>query len=260
MNSELQNVSTEDLYYICQMVDNVSRDPGSYIRHIEDIFGDAASGSLVRDFPKYTCFHIFIHEIISSVIWESANNRHEVEVEGRRLWIDRLIDANDQNLERDDWDKVAAFRGSVDEYLDFLSELGVIEQVCDLITNQVFYVLFANRFTLRSFGKMVSSYVLDTAPSFSPDSFTVTGKLRRSHVPQWAKNATFHRDKGRCVFCKADLTKIYSVGTKVHFDHIVPLAYGGMNCVSNLQLCCEVCNLKKGATSDNTSYDYEPWF
>ncbi len=242
------------------MVDNVTRDPGSYIRNIEDIFGDAASSSLTRSFPKYTSFHIFIHEVIESVIWEQANSRVEVEVEGKGLWIDHLIEANDDHLERDDWGKVAAFRGSVDEYLAFLVDLGVVEQVCDLITQQVFHVLFANRFTLRSFGKMISSYVTDAAPSFEPKAFTTKGKLRRVAVPQWARSAAFHRDKGRCVFCKADLTKVFSIKTKVHFDHIIPLAQGGTNCVTNLQLSCEACNLDKGARSDSTSYEYEPWF
>jgi hypothetical protein len=260
MASRLQNVSTQDLYYICQMVDNVTRDPGNYIRHVDDNFGDAASASLVRPFPKYTSFHSFINAVISSVIWEQANNRNEVEVRGRGLWIDHLIEANDDHLERDDWDEVAAFRGSVEDYLVFLSEIGVVEQVTDLITDQVFHVLFSNRYTLKSFGKMISYYVTGVAPSFAPNAFTLQGKLRRVAFPQWARTAVFHRDKGRCVFCKTDLSKLLSIETKIHFDHIVPLAHGGMNCVTNLQLSCEACNVGKGARSASTSYEYEPWF
>lgn len=260
MDSSLQNVSTQDLYYICQMVDNVTRDPGKYIRSIEDIFGDAASTSLTRPFPKYTSFHDFIHNIISSVIWEQANDRAEVEIEGKGLWIDHLIEANDDRLERGDWGAISSFRGAVGDYLELLSDLGIIEQVCDLVTSQVFHVLFSNRFTLRSFGKMTSYYVLDVAPHFASNAFTGRGKLRRVDIPQWARNAVFHRDKGRCVFCRADLTKVFSIDTKIHFDHMVPLAQGGMNCVTNIQLCCERCNLNKGASSDATSYDYEPWF
>jgi hypothetical protein len=242
------------------MVDNVTRDPGSYIRHIEDIFGDASSASLAQPFPKYTPFHSFINAVISSVVWEQANDRIEVEMHGKGLWIDHVIKANNDHLERDDWDKVAAFRGSVGDYLSFLSEIGVVEQVSDLITDQVFHVLFSNRYTLRSFGRMISYYVTNDAPSFAPNAFTSQRRLRRVAFPQWAKTAVFHRDKGRCVFCKTDLSKLLSIETKVHFDHIIPLAHGGMNCVTNLQLSCEACNVGKGARSDLTSFEYEPWF
>lgn len=242
------------------MVDNVTRDPGSYLRHIEDFFGDARSTLLVRSFPKETCFHIFIQDLVASVIWESANSRYEVEVEGKGLWIDRLIEANDDFLLRDDWETVANFKGDVGSYLGFLSEIGVIDEVCELVSQQVFHVLFANRGTLQSFGRMVSDYVSETAHSFAPEAFTLNGQLKRTHIKKWAKDAVFHRDKGRCVLCTTDLTKIYSKLTATHFDHIVPLASGGLNCVTNLQLCCDGCNLSKGARSDMTSLEYEPWF
>jgi 5-methylcytosine-specific restriction endonuclease McrA len=44
---------------------------------------------------------------------------------------------------------------------------------------------------------------------------------------------------GPCVKCRAmkDLT----------WDHIVPLAKGGLNELSNLQVLCRSCNAKKGA-------------
>lgn len=260
MRAGLQRVSTADLYYICQMIDNVTRSPGDYLRHIEDFFGDSNSLSLVRNFPKWTCFHEFIEAVISSVIWEQASSRVEVEVEEKGLWIDRLIDANDGDLDRDDWEDVANFRGSVEAYLSFLTEIGVVGQVCELLSKQVFHVLFADRRTLRAFGNMVAHYVSDTAHSFSPESFTSRGHLKRKPAKSWAKNAVFHRDKGRCVFCRSDLTKTLGNHTKIHYDHIIPLAKGGLNCVTNLQTCCEECNLRKGAKHDNTSTLYEPWF
>ena len=91
MVSQLQNVSTVDLYYICQMVDGVTRNPGEYLRNIEDIFGDMSSTNLVRKYPKWTCFHIFVEYLISSVIYEDADK--SVKNPGN-YWVDALIKSN----------------------------------------------------------------------------------------------------------------------------------------------------------------------
>lgn len=47
---------------------------------------------------------------------------------------------------------------------------------------------------------------------------------------------------GRCAYCREKL------GREVHIDHVMPLALGGHNRRSNLQLTCPTCNLSKGAT------------
>lgn len=47
--------------------------------------------------------------------------------------------------------------------------------------------------------------------------------------------------KNKCACCHADLNK-----SGFHVDHVVALASGGSNDVSNLQILCPTCNLKKG--------------
>ena len=113
---------------------------------------------------------------------------------------------------------------------------------------------------MSAFGHMVDFHVLDTASSFMPDAFNQSGHLVRSSIPMWAKSAVFHRDKGRCVLCQTDLTRLFSQQAETHYDHIIPLARGGMNCVTNLQLTCSKCNLAKGARSSSTSREYEIWY
>lgn len=49
------------------------------------------------------------------------------------------------------------------------------------------------------------------------------------------------QQKGKCVVCKVGITKFY------HIDHIMPLARGGHNGISNIQLLCPTCNLTKSA-------------
>lgn len=78
---------------------------------------------------------------------------------------------------------------------------------------------------------------------------------KRKYIPEWVKRAVLFRDKGCCVFCKRDLTGLYSIleDNEKHFDHIVPLNEGGLNDVCNIQLSCQDCNLAKSDTSKTST-------
>ena len=49
------------------------------------------------------------------------------------------------------------------------------------------------------------------------------------------------RQKNKCLVCKTDISKKY------HIDHVMPLALGGTNFITDIQLLCPFCNLSKGA-------------
>lgn len=235
------------------------RSPQAYLRNIEDIFGDTSSESLTFAFPKWTNLHDFICEIITDLIFEDRDKEGFL----NSFWVDDLIRSN--GIARDtrkliSHNEKCSLSKSADEYLDELGEKGVVEEVCEDVTKQAFHVLFANRGTLTAFGHLVAGYVENTAPAFAATAYTKLGYLKRVKPPKWAQNAVFHRDKGRCVICRADLTKVLSQQTAAHFDHIVPLKLGGRNCVTNLQLLCGPCNLAKGARSSQTSNYYEAWY
>lgn len=51
----------------------------------------------------------------------------------------------------------------------------------------------------------------------------------------------YEAQKGKCADCKKSVGKIY------HADHIMPLARGGSNWPSNIQILCPRCNLTKNA-------------
>lgn len=69
--------------------------------------------------------------------------------------------------------------------------------------------------------------------------------MRRKAPPEWVKNAVFHREQGRCATCKTDLTGLLGIVTDDQYDHMIPLARGGLNDVTNVQLLCQSCNSAK---------------
>lgn len=65
-------------------------------------------------------------------------------------------------------------------------------------------------------------------------------RARREPLAQEVKLLVWQRDGGRCVQCGEQ--------RDLEFDHIIPISMGGANTVRNLQLLCERCNRRKGAT------------
>lgn len=63
-------------------------------------------------------------------------------------------------------------------------------------------------------------------------------KQGRSYISQQTKFEVFRRSGGRCVKC-------YS-RDNLEIDHIRPIAKGGSNHISNLQVLCRRCNRRKG--------------
>lgn|SRR5690625_3986757 len=63
---------------------------------------------------------------------------------------------------------------------------------------------------------------------------------RRTAIPRDVKLTVWQRDKGRCVECESQKF--------LEFDHIIPVTMGGSNGVRNIQLLCQTCNRRKGAS------------
>lgn len=62
------------------------------------------------------------------------------------------------------------------------------------------------------------------------------GKFTKAEV-----KALFERQRGKCAYCSKSIRDGY------HVDHIVPLARGGSNWITNISLACAKCNTSKGA-------------
>jgi hypothetical protein len=60
---------------------------------------------------------------------------------------------------------------------------------------------------------------------------------KRDPIPEDVKLVVWARDGGSCVRCGST--------QDLHFDHIIPLSKGGGSSEANLQILCQLCNLKK---------------
>ncbi|MFM7192274.1 MAG: HNH endonuclease [Microcystaceae cyanobacterium] len=70
-------------------------------------------------------------------------------------------------------------------------------------------------------------------------------KTPRIPLPKTVRDYVLQRDRHRCQSCgKGPET------TTLHIDHIIPLAEGGSNDLSNLQTLCANCNRRKSAKFD----------
>lgn len=81
---------------------------------------------------------------------------------------------------------------------------------------------------------------LEKAHALAAMSAQLDSKTKRKAISQDVKTAVWQRDHGRCVECESR--------KDLEFDHIIPLAMGGSNTIRNLQLLCEPCNRRKGAS------------
>lgn len=69
-------------------------------------------------------------------------------------------------------------------------------------------------------------------------TITVPIKKRvRRKLPTAIQVAVWERDAGKCVQCGST--------EELEFDHIIPLSKGGANTISNIQILCSKCNLRK---------------
>jgi 5-methylcytosine-specific restriction protein A len=65
-------------------------------------------------------------------------------------------------------------------------------------------------------------------------------KTPRIPIPPEVRNYVFERDRYQCQSCRKT-----NLEAELTIDHIIPLARGGQNDISNLQTLCRHCNQKK---------------
>jgi len=76
------------------------------------------------------------------------------------------------------------------------------------------------------------------------DRFTRKSRVGRSRVPNRVKEYVFERDDYTCQYCRKRFPK-----NQLTIDHLIPLAHGGIDELTNYVTACKCCNEKKSSTS-----------
>lgn len=206
-----------------------------------------------EEFPRISVLREYCFWLVDRVFYEQANNianSGEVADFDPINWTNEAIKKyrdinvsikNDFVLDPDD------YLETYNNYIEYLNryEDDLFDSVISDIATEIEYILFQNREFLLRFNEQQAVLFEDNP-------------RKRVYIPEWVKRAVLFRDKGCCVFCKRDLTGLYSLleDNEKHFDHIVSLNEGGINDVCNIQLSCQECNLKK-LDSSRTSTLYQ---
>mgnify|MGYP000652336118 CR=1 FL=1 len=109
-----------------------------------------------------------------------------------------------------------------------------------------FLNIWNNRELCYSFN-LKMSYVVKTLKQTDCPFLEKDGIFPRHQLPIWARYLIIHRDYGNCQYCGTPVATPAKPIQEYHFDHIIPLAQGGTNDISNFLLSCPSCNLSKNA-------------
>jgi hypothetical protein len=261
-------------------------DQFSYLRKLDEFYGDSRYLGSVRPFPRYSALHSFIEFIVEYVVWEEIDdidiNRMQAiqrdyppsaleDLKPTVLPISLAFDYYEiEHTPFEEWPSEhektfqAATADDVSEYYCEIRIEESYEKLIDRAVSEVFFILFQNRRLLFVFNEMMASQVAETElDELDPEiaqQFSAPGVLKRVNIPKWARNAVFFRDRGHCTLCHRDLSGTLNIGSIENYDHAVPLAKGGLNDVSNIQLLCQECNLRKRHYQLPSSDYYELWY
>ena len=233
-------------YWFAHVLFNLVRQSGAYIRGLEDLFGDMRASGLCDPFPRFSNLHRFIEDVTTDLLLEGIDTGEE---ERNSLLVDFLKHA-----------------GLPSETVNTIETHGLTEmwgeplwvRAHENLVEEVFHILFRDVVFLARFNKLTSGYIVGFGEyANNMDArFTQRGRLKRKHIPQVIKNAIFHRDGGECRSCKRSLDRVVNPEITERYDHIVPLAQGGANDITNLQLLCDNCNSAKSSRPEPVSTDY----
>lgn len=277
-----------ETYYFANVVRNVLHDQISYLRTLDGFYGNDEHLEYVKPFPRWSAFHSFIAFTISELVSDQLDklqlDRRKAELTRFATYPRALEDLNPTSLPLNDalryydiehpsFEAWLTERGKTfldaheDDAFDYYNDLrleGPFDALLNKAVPEAFFVLFQNRGLLLLFNDMMAAGVADTDTDSLPDEYRMyfesPGILRRVTTPSWVKRAVFYRDRGLCVLCQRDLSGTMIISNLAHYDHMVPLARGGLNDVTNIQLLCQDCNLRKHDADGTTSNIYEAWY
>jgi hypothetical protein len=280
-------------YHIASQVQAIAVDHFSYLRELEVLTADYGISDYIPHWQKDTALHKFIRYIAEMILESENSGRYKVpfgndpvhpkwtvpleaalvaygiteEIEFEIPAIPQIEEERDGIIHVRDAPEIG---NACYEYFVRMQLTQPYHDLLHRISDEVFFVMFTNRTTLQSLHEYLSHYVTEMDVEYVRENhidgldlskfYTKSGKMRRTTIPMWARRAIFFRDRGMCTKCKRDVSGLLNPFSKENYDHIVPLAIGGLNDVTNLQLLCPSCNRKKSDRIEPTSNSYQRWF
>lgn len=268
MKGKLFQIEYYDTYYFAHLLDINLEPDYEYSYAVDDFFLEIEPHRFLAAFQKFSALHQFIHFFIKREIFD---NWSYSEFDSNRLHILNALEYfGIEHVSFEDWLSSKGQIGKevsnelVLEYHHFLHETGSLQTLLDILTEEVFFVLFMNRYFLSKFNYRAASFVNEIKVGELFDEYKhllkSDGVLDRRRIPAWARRAIYYRDRGMCGFCRKDISGLLGIHSEKHYDHIVPLAKSGMNDITNLQLLCGECNLRKKHRNTDVSNYYERWY
>lgn len=274
MRDKLLQMEYFETYYYANIVHTILNNRIDFGRNLNNWHEDSEVELFLQPFSKFSVLHEFAYFVITSVMYENMDNialDQIVKNPMSQLWVDNALHHHGIHtqgfcgwLQEKSISLDKIMDKHVQHYYEDLDSTGQIHELITHLSNEVFYILFANRLLLANLNEYISWIVQDMEKDYlDPEHVSLLqkdGVLARVNIPKWVRRAVFFRDRGMCAACNRDLSGLVTVESPKHFDHIIPLAQGGINDVTNIQLLCEKCNLTKGRKPITTSNRYEAWY
>lgn len=254
MSSQLIEYKYKDIYRFLSIIQDSVENEVSFWNFNEEMFVDAAT-----KFNRITLLDIYVTTTLFNYYHRMFKKDGDcIESDEIDRWIEimkeyEIIPAEEYDEDVDDASLVW-FEKNIENFADLF----------DKISPELVHILFNDKQFLFKFNSLVQKIVKDEEKDYNlpwpKDSLNEDGTIKRQTIPQWVKNAVYHRDKGPCVFCSRDLTGLVNVLRQSNYDHIIPLKQFGTNDPCNIQLTCEECNKSKGAQLKMPKYKYQSWW
>ncbi|MYS86838.1 HNH endonuclease [Embleya scabrispora] len=270
-------------YRISNHVEDVAKNPMSYISDfLQNLVPEGLPVDWILPWQKESILHKFARFIADMTFYNDLNGPTLTVKDPRKYPPEWILPVDLALISYGISDKVfmgpskpypadAAEHYEADAYYDYfvqnLLPSAIYDNLLNTIADEVFFIVFMNRSALAALNRFAATYVGDM--DFDWDAhdgeddeslFESFGQLKRKAPPKWAKNAVFFRDRGKCVYCARDLSGLLGTFPNSNYDHVVPLARGGLNDVTNLQLLCESCNAEKADHPYEPSNRYQRWY
>jgi hypothetical protein len=260
-----------ETYYFANIINNILSNPLGF-PEVFDSFFNSGVEAFLKPFPKQSRLHDFIIWAIETIVYEDIDADIDSIRKGKlETWVEYAYQHYKLDYySLDEWCKnnnLSKSELSEDDLFEYFQELRITEpydKLLTLMSEEIFFILFQNRGLLYTLNYWISNSLskmeVDEFESDSMKLLTKKNFLKRSRIPVWVQKAVFFRDRGMCLNCKKDLTGLFNLSSNKNYDHIIPLAQGGINDVTNVQLLCESCNKSKKENIIAVSQHYEKWY